>query len=129
MKYLLSLLILLVPSVALAQEPPSTFEGLVEGMVDAAKGSQWSVFVSLLIMVLVFLATKIPVIHEYLPPAARPWVAAVAGVLAAVSAEAFTSGDWMKAVMSGLVTGAAASGFWSLVGRHTLGRKSAQSEE
>jgi hypothetical protein len=120
----LSLVVLAVPSLAFAQTagaPPSDdLGGMVSLIVDAAKGGQWGVFASLAIMILVFLATKVPFVQDWLPSAARPWVAAGAGVLGAVAATVLTTGDWVQAILSGFLTGAAASGLWSLVGRHVL---------
>lgn len=93
---------------------------LVPAIIEAAKGGQWSLFASMLIMLLVFLMTKVEFIAKALPDAAKPWVAAAAGVLAAVGATAATTGNWGQAIMSGLVTGAAASGLWELVGKKLL---------
>lgn len=95
---------------------------LIPAIIEAAKGGQWSLFASLLIMVLVFLMTKVEFIKNALPDSAKPWVAAGAGVLAAVAATAISTGDWLQAILSGLVTGAAASGFWELVGKRLLGK-------
>lgn len=121
-KFLLALAILAVPSTALAQDvDPDSLGDLVPALVAAVQGGQWSLVVSLALMVLVFLATKIPFIKEWLPRAALPWVSAVSAVVMSVAVTAMTSGDWLAAVLNGLVTGAAASGFWSLVGKRVLG--------
>jgi uncharacterized membrane protein len=133
---LFTLVALLVPVLAFAQDaapeatevPAEDFGELVNMMISAAKGGEWSLFVAALIMVLVFLATKIKFIDNLLPAAAKPWVAAVAGVLGAVATVAMTTGDWLQAVLSGLVTGAAASGLWELIGKRIL-KKDAPAEE
>jgi len=125
---LFTLVALLVPVLAFAQtaapdvteEASKDFGELLNVMVNAAKGGEWSLFVAALIMVLVFLATKIKFIDNLLPTKAKPWVAAVAGVLGAIATVAMTTGDWLQAILSGLVTGAAASGLWELVGKHFL---------
>ena len=57
------------------------------------------------------------------PKAAKPWVAAVAGVLAAIATTVITTGDWLSAVLNGLVTGAAATGLWELIGKRFLKKK------
>jgi hypothetical protein len=120
--WFLGLMVLALPSLALAQDAgiPDDLGGLVTGTAEAVKGGHWSMVVALAIMILVFFATKVPLVKSRLPSAARPWVAAVAGVLAVVAATVYTSGDWMSAVLQGLVTGAAASGFWELVGKQFL---------
>jgi len=133
---LFTLVALLVPVLAFAQDaapeatevPAEDFGELVNMMITAAKGGEWSLFVAALIMVLVFLATKIKFIDNLLPASAKPWVAAVAGVLGAVATVAMTTGDWLQAVLSGLVTGAAASGLWELIGKRIL-KKDAPAEE
>lgn len=108
----------LFPVIAFAQD--DELGGLIKGAVDAAKGGDWALLVSMAIMILVFLATKVPLLSKLLPDPAKPWVAAGAGVLSAVVATAMTTGDWLQAVLHGFVTGAAASGLWELVGRKLL---------
>lgn len=133
---LFTLVALLVPVLAFAQDaapeatevPAEDFGELLNVLIEAAKGGEWSIFVAALIMVLVFLATKIKFIDNLLPAKAKPWVAAVAGVLGAVATVAMTTGDWLQAVLSGLVTGAAASGLWELIGKRIL-KKDAPAEE
>ena len=116
-----------MPALAFAQDeapvPPDGLGEMISALIAAAQGGQWSIFASLIIMVLVFLATRIKFISDLIPKVARPWVAAIAGVLAAVAATAFTTGDWLQAILGGLVTGAAASGLWELVGKHVTGGK------
>jgi len=134
---LFTLVALLVPVLAFAQDaapeatevPAEDFGELVNMMITAAKGGEWSLFVAALIMVLVFLATKIKFIDNLLPASAKPWVAAVAGVLGAVATVAMTTGDWLQAVLSGLVTGAAASGLWELIGKRILKKDAPATDE
>lgn len=130
-----TLVALLVPTLAFAQEaaaPAADAEAdiseLVNMMITAAKGGEWSLFVAALIMVLVFLTTKIKFLDNLIPNKAKPWVAAVAGVLAAVATTVITTGDWLQAVLSGLVTGTAATGLWELVGKRFLKKKPATEE-
>jgi uncharacterized membrane protein len=121
---------MLVPSLAFAQDAPAVPEAdvsaFVEMMITAAKGGEWSLFVAALIMVLVFLATKVKFIDNLLPAAAKPWVAAVAGMLTAVATTVITTGNWLTAALAGFTTGAAAAGLWSLIGKKILNRKSAE---
>ena len=112
-----------VPSLAFAQDEaaaPDELGELIPALIAAAKGGEWSVFVALVIMVLVFLATKVQFIDNVLPKAAKPWVAVIAGVLSAIAATVYTTGDWVQAILGGLVTGAAASGLWELIGKKFL---------
>lgn len=124
------LFVLGVPALAFAQDaaaaaPPTIDQGLslVPAIVDAARGGNWSIFASLLIMVLVWLVTKAPMLSDLIKDDAKAWVAAVAGVLTAVAAEAFTSGNWGMAILHGITTGAGAVGFWELVGKKIPGAK------
>ena len=138
---LFTLVALLVPVLAFAQDvgpalepvphlaPAEDFGELLNMLIEAAKGGEWSIFVAALIMVLVFLATKIKFIDNLLPAKAKPWVAAVAGVLGAVATVAMTTGDWLQAVLSGLVTGAAASGLWELIGKRFLKKDAPATDE
>lgn len=135
---LFALVALLVPALAFAQdaapeaaEAPATedLNELINLMISSAQGGEWSIFVAALIMVLVFLLTKIKFIDNLMPKAAKPWVAAVAGVLAAVATSVIATGDWLQAILSGLVTGAAATGLWELIGKRVLKKKEAPAEE
>jgi hypothetical protein len=119
--------ILAMPTMALAQEAPEGFE-LLAPIISAAQGGEWSLFASLLIMVLVWLATRAPLIRDWIKGEAKIWTAAVAGILAsfaaAVYVEASKGGDpdWLGAVLQGLSVGLAAGGLWSLVGRKISGK-------
>lgn len=123
-----TLVALLVPALALAQDaapaaPEADISEFVQMMITAAKGGEWSLFVAALIMVLVFLATKVKFIDNLLPTAAKPWVAAVAGILAAVATTVITTGNWLNAILAGFTVGAAASGLWELIGKRILKKK------
>lgn len=121
---------MLVPSLAFAQDvaptaPEVDINELISMLVTAAKGGEWSLFVAALIMVLVFLTTKVKFIDNLLPNSAKPWVAAVAGMFAAVAMTFITTGSWLTAVFSGLGTGMAATGLWELVGKRFLKKEPA----
>ena len=119
--------VLAVPSLALAQDvPPEGFD-ILGPLVAAAQGGQWSLFASLLIMILVWLATKAPLIRDWIKGEARIWTAAVAGIFASFAAAIFvqaTDGDpdWLAAILQGLSVGLAAGGLWSLIGRKIAGK-------
>lgn len=117
----------LVASSALAQEVPEGEEALLP-LIEAAQGGKWSLFVSLLIMMLVWLATKAPFFKKWIKGEARIWTAAVAGVLGSFATSVYVSAtgdgsvDWLQAVLQGLGTGLAAGGLWSLIGRKIMGK-------
>lgn len=122
-----TLVAMLVPTLAFAQDaapaaPEADVSEFVQMMITAAKGGEWSLFVAALIMVLVFLMTKVKFIGDLLPSAAKPWVAAVAGMLTAVATTVITTGNWLTAALAGFTTGAAAAGLWSLIGKKILDR-------
>jgi len=119
---LLTLAVLLVPTTAFAQEvDPNDLGELINVAITAAKGGDWSLLISVVLMFLVYLATKVSFIKNWLPKAARPWVVAISGVVLAIAVTASTTGDWLSAAFNGLVTGAAATGLWELVGKKFLG--------
>lgn len=131
-RWLVPFVILVTPGLAFAQEAapaaPDDLGDMISQIIAAAQGGEWSVFAALIIMILVYLATRVKFISDLLPKAAIPWVAASAGMLAAVASIAFTEGDWLKAILGGLVTGAAASGLWELIGRQ-ISKKASKDEE
>jgi uncharacterized membrane protein len=127
-----TLVAMLVPALAFAQDaapaaPEADISEFVQMMITAAKGGEWSLFVAALIMVLVFLTTKVKFIDNLIPNKAKPWIAAVAGILAAVATTVITTGNWLTAVLAGLTTGAAATGLWELIGKRFL-KKDAPAE-
>lgn len=128
MKYVfgvLSMVVVGLPSLALAQEvletPPEGFD-LFPALVEAAQGGKWSIFVSLILMALVWLATKAPILSDLIKGEAKVWVAAVAGILGGIGATALTTGDWVGAVLGGLSVGLSATGLYELVKRAIKGQ-------
>ena len=104
-----------------AAVPPEGFD-LITAMIEAAKGGQWSLFVSLLLMALVWLVTKAPVVSDFIKGEAKVWTSAIAGTVLAVGMAVFTSTpdtvmEWLSAIFSGLAVGLAATGLWELVKR------------
>lgn len=102
--------------------PPAEGLDMIQGLIEAAQGGKWSLFVSLLIMVLVWAATKAPFIKDFIKGEAKIWTAAVAGLLGAFATALFVdaqdgSVDWLKVSLEGLSVGLAAGGLWSLIGR------------
>lgn len=133
MRKLLSLLTFasawLMSGLAFAQDAPVPPEGLeaLPVLIEAAQGGQWSLFVSLLIMVLVWLTTKMPGLKDLIKGEAKIWTAAVAGILGAVATSVYVgdthdAAGWISAVLQGLTVGLASGGLWSLVGRKVAGQ-------
>lgn len=130
MKKLDVFILTLVPSfvlssIALAQPPEGT--ELVGPLIEAAQGGQWSLFVSLAIMLLVWLATRAPFVKDWIKGEARIWVAAIAGVLSAFATSLYVGHvegavDWMSHILEGLSVGLAAGGLWSLIGKKLMGK-------
>lgn len=125
-KVMVMLVVLMTPSLAFAQEAPEGLEALAP-LIEAAQGGKWSLFASLLIMLLVWAATKAPFIKDWIKGEAKIWTAAVAGMLAAFATSVYvghTEGavDWLAAILEGLSVGLAAGGLWSLVGRKMAGK-------
>ena len=107
---------------------PEVDAEFVQSMIEAAKGGQWSIFVSLVIMLLVWGATKAPFLSKFIKGKAKIWTAAVAGLLAAFATALFIDAsdgndaiDWLRVASQGLSAGLAAGGLWSLLGRRIMG--------
>jgi hypothetical protein len=126
---LIAFMALFMPLAAFAQDAaaaaaPAVDQGLslIPMIVEAARGGHWSVFVAAIIMVLVWGLTKAPILSDLIKGEAKVWVAAVCGVCVAIAAEAFTTGDWLQAILHGLGSGLAATGLWELVGKKMSGK-------
>jgi len=94
-----------------------------KGLYEAINSDQWPLAVGLGLMLLVF------AVRKFVPgdklSSMGPWLAAILGVAGYV-AVALTNnpeGDWMEAVTQGLMAGAAAVGFWEMLGKKILARK------
>jgi hypothetical protein len=109
-----------LPDTTLVDEDVS---GFVKLMIDAFNAKNWGVFAGLVIMALVWILKKF--IWKALPTSALPWVAAGAGIVAAVSTGLIAGVVWWQAILNGLLVGAAGGGLWSLVGKHVFGKNEA----
>lgn len=119
--------VFMMPALAFAQDASPEGLDALAPLIEAAQGGEWSLFASLVIMLLVWLATKAPVIRDWITGEARIWTAAVAGMLAAFAASVYvghTEGavNWLSAILEGLSVGLAAGGLWSLIGRRIGGK-------
>ena len=112
------LLALSLPGVVLAQSTdPNDPAGLVGQLVESFKGGNWSVFASIIVLLVVWALTKMPGLSGLIKGKAKVWVAAVCGVLMAVATTVVTTGDWMAAIGSGLSVGLGATGLFELIKR------------
>lgn len=106
-----------------APDPEKDLGGFMSLMIDSFKNKNWGVFAGLLIMLLVWVTRKfIP----KMPTNYLPWVSAAMGIVVSVATDLIAGGTWYYAIFNGLLIGAAASGMWSLVGKHVLVKKTAE---
>lgn len=113
----------LVPS-ALADDPvaepqdPQQAIGLLPQIIDAVKNKNWGLLVSLVLMLLIWLA------RYFLFPKASPYLAAfLSAFLPCVAMFAASLGSGkpvLESVIAALVIGTSASGLWTWVGKHLL---------
>ena len=98
--------------------------GLVKWIAEQFAAKNYVGAVAALVMALVFVAKLL--LKDKLSSGLLPLLSAGLGLLAAVAAGLMSAGTGMSAaevvsvVVAGLTTGAMASGFWSLVGRHLV---------
>lgn len=105
---------------AATPDPEKDLGGFMVLLLDAFKNKNWGVFAGLVIMLLVWITRKfIP----KMPTSALPWVSAGMGIVASVATDLIAGGTWYVAIFNGLLLGAAASGMWSLVGKHVFVKK------
>ena len=95
----------------------------VEGLYGAIMSKNWALALSLGLMLLVFVARKVPVLDK-IPAKATPWVAAAMSMLGYVAAALMAPGAEIgAAILSGLSVGAGAVGLWEMVFKHILSKK------
>lgn len=97
---------------------PAGDEPTVEDLVFAVGAGEWAIAVSSIIMLLLGAARRFKLLDK-VSSDKLPWVAVALGCAAAVG-EALASGGAVTVgrVMTGVLAGAAASGLWSLIGKH-----------
>jgi len=117
------LIILLRVGFAAAQEAlPTKLDtdpgSFAQDMYTAFTAKEWGIFVGCLIMFLVWFIRLFVLVK--LPSDWLPWVASGMGVLLSIGVDLTSKVPWWKAVLNGLLVGAAASGLWSQVGKKVL---------
>lgn len=125
----------LIPQL-LAQLPPlppptpgtDTFGWVLQAgqfIVAAFKAHDTAPAIGVLVMVLTWTFNQF--FKGKISTAALPFVSAALGVLTSIAANltalaiGVTPMGWVSAILTGLTTGAAASGFWSLIGKKVFG--------
>ena len=100
---------------------PDSILFLVRWVVDQLQDGNKTPLIGVAIMVFLFYFNKFW--SKKIPSNKMPVVSAILGVVStcAINTIAFASGsttkDWTAAVISGIISGTSASGFWSLVGK------------
>lgn len=97
-------------------------------LVNAVQSGHWTVLAGLILTVLVWVARRV-LGPKKLPSSAIPIVNAVIGVVVAVADLLILGRAWYEALGTGLLVGAAAGGFWSMLGKHLLPLPDADEEK
>jgi len=100
-------------------------DALVQQLIAAAKTGQWVIVAGVAILLLVLAARwLVGLAGREIPTKALPWISAILGTLAAVGAALCSAIKipWWQAAMGGLISGATASGLWSLLGSQLWAR-------
>lgn len=98
--------------------------GLITTILQAVKDKNWTLLVSAVIMLLIFLANRLW--FKTLDAAQKakylPWMAVGVAALLQFAALLKSSGSWGEALNGAFVTGAVAAGLWSLIGKYLFDR-------
>jgi hypothetical protein len=112
-----------------AVDPKATGDALLK-LVEVLGAGKYLLAIGTVITLLTRLFTYISdtLNPGWLPAWVRPWVAAGLGVAGSVVAVLIAGGDWPSALVTGFMTGSAASGLWSLVAKHALVNKKTKAD-
>lgn len=120
------LLLATVPPAVPGDDAVSWLLSSLKWAVERFQAHDYVPAIGMLVMVLVYLFNRFA--KDRIASKHLPLVSASIGVLTAIAtnllalAVGSTPLDWVQAVLAGLTAGAAASGFWSLVGKHLAER-------
>jgi hypothetical protein len=96
------------------------FAGILGAVFSAFGSGQWVIGSAFIVMLLTAVLDK-TFLKNYVPTSVLPWIsiglAIVYSVLISIGIEGV---PWWKAILVGLTVGPAASGLYSLVGKHFL---------
>ena len=87
-------------------------------LIDAAESARWAVLAGGILMALIWVFRRVTA--GRLPARFAPLIAAGVAVVVSVAGGLIGGAEWYDALLTGLLVGGAASGFWSLVGKHLL---------
>ena len=91
---------------------------LATAIIDAFEGARWGVAAGAILLALVWIFRKLTA--GRLPPKLAPIISAAVAVVLAMAGGLYGGAVWYDAVLTGLLVGGAASGFWSLLGKYIL---------
>jgi hypothetical protein len=101
-------------------ESPEQALGLLPALMAAIRSGNWAVVASLGIMLAIYLLRMFVLPKLKVSASKLPYISAGVGILIAFAANLGAGQSWIAALLSGLTMGAAASGFWSLIGSSIL---------
>jgi hypothetical protein len=103
---------------------------IIATAIEAYQTGEWALVAAGAIMVAVWVTRAF--ILKRIPSNALPWVAGAIGMATSVATELSEGENIYKAVVHGLLVGQAATGMWSMLGKHVLpkqvGTKTDQTE-
>lgn len=128
MRTLLFFLAFFSPAIAFAQEVDTESVGsLTTALVEAVQTEQWLVVAGLATTLIVLVLRRTGLLNA-VPTKAVPWVASVVAIVSAIATSLATGVGLLEAVTQGVIVGAAASGFWELLFKHTKAVSSTSAE-
>jgi len=113
---------LLLSAVAWAQgvpNPDTDLGGFLGFVVSAFQAHQWGLAAAAVVMLVVWVVGKLLKPDNRWLPLVSAGVAVLMGIVTGIAGGVV----WYEALFNGLLVGTAASGFWSLVGKHIFGPK------
>lgn len=127
-RILIAVLLFVCVGVAFAQptsQPTQDPAGVFNTLVNAFQQGKILIAIAALITLLTWLfnliVTKLR--PGLIPASVSPWIAASLGMVSAVVASLIAGQPLLYALVGGLVTGNAASGFWSMIAKYGLESK------
>jgi hypothetical protein len=118
MRYLLFSMMFLLPAAAFAQADPESVDTLLNGFVMAVQTDQWLVAAGIATTLIVVLLRRTGAL-DAVPLKAMPWVASAVAIASSIATSLVSGVGLVEALTQGFLVGAAASGFWELVVKHT----------
>lgn len=94
-------------------------DAVVLQLMDAINANHWAVVAGLGLTILVWIARCL-FGQKKLPPKYVPLINAAVAVVLAIADYLTRDVPWYTALATGLVVGATAGGFWSILGKHVL---------